>query len=129
MRNGQVLHVLSGSGSRGVFPAIDAIAPRAVLASAPGAITLSGANLAVPDNTVLARCQGAPSSAPPVASLLNPLGVAARRPARRLPPRPRQPHRRHVWRRREVVRNRTELDQILCTGAWSCVMSKLLSRM
>ncbi|KAK9835951.1 hypothetical protein WJX81_000786 [Elliptochloris bilobata] len=58
VRNGQVLHVLSGSGSRGVFPAIDAVAPRAVLASAPGPITLSGANLAVPDNAVLARCQG-----------------------------------------------------------------------
>ena len=58
MRDGRVLHVLSGSGSRGVFPVIEAVAPRAVLASAPRAITLSGANLAVPDNAVLARCQG-----------------------------------------------------------------------
>ena len=60
MCNGQVLHVLSGSGSRGVFPNIDTVAPRAVLASAPRPVTLSGANLAVPDNAVLARCQGAP---------------------------------------------------------------------
>ena len=59
MRNGQILHVLSGSGSRGVFPNIDAVAPRAVLASAPRPVTLSGASLAVPDNAVLARCQGA----------------------------------------------------------------------
>ena len=59
MRDGRVLHVLSGSGSRGVFPVIEAVAPRAVLASAPRAVTLSGANLAVPDNAVLARCQGA----------------------------------------------------------------------
>ena len=66
MRNGQVLHVLSGSGSRGVFPNIDAVTPRAVLASAPRPVTLSGANLAVPDNAVLARCQGALLLAVPV---------------------------------------------------------------
>ncbi len=59
VRNGKVLHVLSGSGSRGVFPAIDAVAPRAVLAASPGAVTLAGVNLAVPENAVLARCQGA----------------------------------------------------------------------
>jgi len=60
VRNGKVLHVLSGSGSRGVFPAIDAVAPRAVLSASPAAVTLAGVNLAVPENAVLARCQGAP---------------------------------------------------------------------
>lgn len=58
VRNGQVLHVLSGSGSRGVFPVIDSVAPRAVLAAAPSTVVLTGANLAVPHNAVLARCQG-----------------------------------------------------------------------
>ncbi len=58
VRSGQVLHVLSGSGSRGVFPVIDSVVPRAVLAAAPSTVVLTGANLAVPNNAVLARCQG-----------------------------------------------------------------------
>ncbi|KAK9819901.1 hypothetical protein WJX72_003783 [[Myrmecia] bisecta] len=59
VREGEVLHVLSGSGSRGVFPQVDKISPLALLTSDPEVITVTGTNIASNENSVLCRCQGA----------------------------------------------------------------------
>ncbi len=58
MRGGQVLHVLSASGSKGVFPRVETLNPICVLDSAPDTITITGTNISAQDNFVLCRCQG-----------------------------------------------------------------------
>ncbi|BDA46756.1 probable squamosa promoter-binding-like protein 4 at N-terminal half [Coccomyxa sp. Obi] len=58
VRDGKVLHVLSASGSRGVLPQLHSVSPLAALSSAPVTLKLLGANIATPNNSVLAQSQG-----------------------------------------------------------------------
>ena len=63
VRDGRLLHVLSISGSEGVYPSVLALAPRFTAGEKNGdgpLLALTGAHLAGADDaTVLARCQGA----------------------------------------------------------------------
>lgn len=68
MRDGKVLHVLSASGSRGVLPQLHSVSPLAALSSAPVTVKLLGANIATPDNSVLAQSQGEHAQQFPVSS-------------------------------------------------------------
>ena len=58
MRDGKIVHVLSAAGSRGVLPQLRCVSPAALHSAAPERLLLTGQNLAVVDNRVLARCQG-----------------------------------------------------------------------
>ncbi len=58
VRDGRVLHVLSASGSRGVFPSVMAVSPRFVAADDSPLVALTGANIAGEDAAVLARSGG-----------------------------------------------------------------------
>ncbi len=68
VRDGKVLHVLSASGSRGVLPQLHSVSPLAALSSAPVTVKLLGANIATPDNSVLAQSQGEHAQQFPVSS-------------------------------------------------------------
>jgi hypothetical protein len=62
VRDGRLLHVLSVSGSEGVYPSVLALSPRFTAGDGGGdgpLLALTGAHLAGPDAAVLARCQGA----------------------------------------------------------------------
>ena len=64
VRDGRLLHVLSISGSEGVYPSVLALAPRFTAGEKNGdgpLLALTGAHLAGADAAVLARCQGAPA--------------------------------------------------------------------
>ena len=59
VRDGKIMHVLSAAGSRGVLPQLHCVSPVALHTTAPPErLLLTGQNLAVVDNRVLARCQG-----------------------------------------------------------------------
>ena len=58
VRDGKIMHVLSAAGSRGVLPQLHCVSPVALHTAAPERLLLTGQNLAVVDNRVLARCQG-----------------------------------------------------------------------
>ena len=58
VRDGKIMHVLSAAGSRGVLPQLRCVSPVALHTAAPERLLLTGQNLAVVDNRVLARCQG-----------------------------------------------------------------------
>jgi hypothetical protein len=60
VRDGKVLHVLLASGSKGVLPDVQRVSPLAIITSAPSTVQIMGSNIATPDNTILARSQGAP---------------------------------------------------------------------
>ena len=58
VKDGQVQHVLSGSGSRGIFPHVAEVAPIAVNSVGPVKLTVTGTRISAEHNTVLARYRG-----------------------------------------------------------------------
>ena len=51
-------HVLSGSGSRGIFPHVAEVAPIAANSVGPVKLTVTGTRIGAEHNTVLARYRG-----------------------------------------------------------------------
>ena len=58
VKDGEVQHVLSSSGSRGVFPHIRSIKPVCVSNAEDSTVILRGSNITAAHNAVLSRCQG-----------------------------------------------------------------------
>ena len=58
VKDGQVQHVLSGSGSRGIFPHVAEVAPIAANSVGPVKLTVTGTRISAEHNTVLARYRG-----------------------------------------------------------------------
>ena len=70
MRGGKIVHVLSCAGSQGVIPRLQHVCPIALHTSAPEQLLLTGTNLAVVNNRVMARSLGellCPAEAPELA--------------------------------------------------------------
>ncbi len=60
MRCGKIVHVLSCAGSEGVVPQLQHVHPMALHTGSPEQLLLTGSNLAILNNRVLARCLGEP---------------------------------------------------------------------
>ena len=58
VRCGKIVHVLSCAGSEGVVPQLQHVHPMALHTGAPEQLLLTGSNLAILNNRVLARCLG-----------------------------------------------------------------------
>jgi ankyrin repeat protein len=58
VKDGEVQHVLSSSGSRGVFPHVRSIQPVCVSNAEDSTVILRGSNITAAHNAVLCRCQG-----------------------------------------------------------------------
>lgn len=58
VRDGKIMHVLSAAGSQGVLPQLQHVQPVALHTDLPEHVLLTGSNLAIVDNRVLARCLG-----------------------------------------------------------------------
>lgn len=58
VKDGQVQHVLSGSGSRGIFPHVAEVAPIAANSVGPVKLTVTGTRISAEHNAVLARYRG-----------------------------------------------------------------------
>lgn len=62
VKGGKVLRVLDGYASQGVYPNIDRIEPHCCSTKGPASVKLSGVNLRSPNNVIVARSQGSPST-------------------------------------------------------------------